>query len=1620
MGVSSVHLDRLTNVQVSSVLGLVERFYMIVTDEVLPDEARRLFLSGLSNIAISLCPSPCVVTYHGTEALLCRLSMPLKDGPECAPLLDEFGVILPDMKDLPWLALIHNTQTLILTLHLPLLVAEVCHHKKPSVYLRGTIRSFRSELPMRRHEFWEIVDAARDTPSSIVCSSQLIALDCCGFVTQLMESVKFWHITQPRGTQDEGSGDFEAARDAFAPGAAVTTRLEFGSFTLRSTTFPHPSLLEGMAAVHRLFELFSPRHVFTSECIRDEEVDMDAAGSVFFDCPGRVVSVENCTFISTRVGGQIIICKDTYVYFKNTLFSHALLGAIVGEDESAFFVCVDCKEIEAFEESNSQNASLGECPAQKEVYSEKQKLIVVSIHRVKCELELTTGRQLAFELPLGEMRIAIESNEIKFSAHLQHGLCAFFNGDESCPVILDTETHAEAVLIGKNEEVVVAVTFQVGGVVIPFHLVQALHDVVLRWNYVPSVTGTNPFLSYGTHRSVKSLFKWEVFLAVSTLPVTLCLPGGVTFAKMTLISSVFRSKGDSEESARVEVRVGVEELFMWEFTMHAFAPVIKQPLTVAVTAQSTGFVNFSCEVNISAVDLCVSTEQIHSTLSLLSGLRAGSTTATKTHSSRLVNLLGLPVCLDHTMEDGQEQRVLVDSQPASWQATLVSPQNVSTAGEWKVRDLCRVVQGIGEPPNTDLFTTVDMATLSNGEKIQITSCVSRYTLSQHVTLRTVFHIVNQLPCYAVLSSNMAGAAMVVACPGETSCIPLSLFDCRNILLSLVREDGTNESNKEPLCKEESPREILKMAETRGDDSIGRLKLFEFSGDKAYVDVTYRLQGSFLTMFLAPAWPSIRNGIRFALKVRLLRNGMCVEEALVNPNDVFVTLRHDPHGPRVEYFFECAVYSQLYISSYPVDVRFIDPVAGESVVMKHKEFPCRYFFELSIEQHIHDVPSDSPAYVIKPRHVFGLENNSHTDVRITSEAGDSVGSLGGGVLACEPGRNFAYLPFHTPLTVHALSASPHVFKVGKSLEDRILQSALVDVAEDATVMHCLLLRSRNQGVDRFMELLPPLVVVNLNTRCDVVVSHSVKGKVSAKDEWCRRFTVPAGRALPCTILSSDEYTDYLAFAWTGNQGDEAGGVERDGNGAISIDVGSVSTALCDTNYFDRRNDDTNKKTRTVACPETCFSVPLEVLLLPKTNWSGFVQCGSTHHVVCIRKEGLYDTAIVTISAPRTPYVTLVNLTPNAYGALPPMTVLGITPPSVNSDELTLMNATNDEKESKLRISIDWDSDVDIGNGVTAALRCHRDGATVVFTQRELNSMCSLQSGKWTSRNSPQGSGHMKDSPGKNDTVVRLDVKFSRFSLFVRDVADTPLHLAFDSCSLWAVYQKMKITTQCTVSNIQSKGTYQGNKSHEVKPFCLDMTVRDIRFKGKTLSALSTHVNVSPLDMELSDVFAYQIQQLGKLFRTSLPAMDSGSTDVASMMAEVAQMNANPLGGLKLHLGLLLLFDIRAVLSYDRSVSPPEDVLFSGSPIGGIIPSIHQATVSLPKLQFHNLSGNSVVEVWSILSEKLASEFLKQVPQMLSSVVLFPSIFPVRRTLARIGSFIFGTETSDPEVQDTLLI
>ncbi|ORC86644.1 uncharacterized protein TM35_000272340 [Trypanosoma theileri] len=1555
MNITEIWIYRLSSVDFGKLSKLMNELISFFIDHVVSVEAYRLFFSSLSDIALLLSGSSCPVFFDKTNALMCRISMPAVDN-SVAKLPLNFGELLPEMRNVSLLTMINACDVLSVALSMPILRVELFHSRFPSINVYTEIQFLSGKLPMAPQDFWDPIIGSTDSNTlELTCSCFDFHADPIAKLE--VSDVKYTQSnTLFNGDSSTVLSDSElGSGDGSSTVSEDISYLEVKGWSLGSNTSPGTIIMNDLFGLWKELEYmansFLVKRIITYNHVPGGKYDLEKTGPWFFNCPGEVIIVEDCTFLFKDTGVQMVVCSGSYVYFRRCRFLPSLQDTIRVEDDNAAFVCDNCEECATYVDDIPHDT-------QSEVEKKTTERYYVNINRGRVNLDMSTDRKVVVAIPSVDVHIITTSRKI-FSQVRVHR-CRWEYIEENIPhaLLSRLDVDVDCSFRQKDQRAKLSVAIRSGGASIPLCMIKTVQGVISEWklggnSLVTTTTTTTTTRTFvvPSKRKEPPVVKWICLLTTSVFPLDFSLPSGVSFTKLTIPNISICSKRLVAEETFVEFQIGAQDLVIWEFSSQSFVPLLRKPLTLVVVLRTIDFSTATCDVSISPLDLSLSSEQVKCALSLMMFIHGEVKHKEEGLSPwctmYIDNEVGVPLLLESATE-----KIVVQHHLALEKKRLLFPHSVKEVGGRKVDHFEKADPTIPNEDSSCLLQTVDVAVLDNDEKVYMTSCVKSGSLVQHVIFRTTFHIMNVLPCTIKLYSPNNADAVVVVQPKEVSCIPLCYLDSTDVVISLISLNEKVESTEE-LLSEISPRDLFEVAVSRGEESIGRLKEFNFGKNTAYVDITYRLQGMCLTMWLAPARPSIHNGTHFPLKVSIFLENSITEETIVKPGDTLVSLKYDPFGKQLNYRFGCVLYGKNYVADEPISLDAVPPLVGESIVMKHEQYPRRHFFELSIERQRTSSSYVGIIYSVLPRHVFGVVNNSFVDVEITSESGDSVGTLGGEMLSCASGINFAYIPFHTPLVLHAGKAISTPFEVKKEFEERMILCDISDNNEVMGVSHSFLLRTLKTDEESFMELIPALFFVNKDSTRSLLVKHVIRPTDSKDDsEWVQTIFVPASGVLPYTTLSRYGYTNFFSFAWEGNTND------------------------------------------------TDYSQPVEAMLSSNTDWTGYVQCGNTHHIVQIRKESLFDTAVVAISAPRLPYLTLVNLTPRTYDLVQSMSVSLCTPSSVNNDEVFL-----DDGDTKIKIPLSQNMSTNVFEGVTVFVQTQRESVTVILSLIPINKGVFLL-----------GDSTYEDASLEEKSMLRVDVKSSSVLLTFRDAGDHPLQLGVEGSEFWFVYQSPKITAQCTVSDAYVESSYKGKKNRVVKPFCFDMTIRDVGLDWNSISVLSTQINLTQLELEVSDVLVYQLQQLGIHCLPHSFSLEKNTSSTSFTHAKELQFVKNK----RIKLVSLIICEVSILITYDRSVRPPQDVLFRGSPIGSLIPSLHRATMQFPTLQLRDISGDSMMEVVDVVRGVLFVEFLKQIPKLLTSVVLFPSLSPIGSMLSRVGSFVFGSGDSSSELPGTTLI
>ncbi|RNF05439.1 hypothetical protein TraAM80_04539 [Trypanosoma rangeli] len=646
MCLAGVCMDRLAFLELDLLGTLLDGYATFVVDKVVSIKAYRLFFSGFSNIAFSVSASSCPVTLTGTEAVMCRISMPPVTTTSMGTSLRSFGELLPELRETSPLTLVNTCEKLLATINVPCLEVEVFHCRFASIRLRGNVCSFTATLPIAVEEFWDDDVRMMERPSvELVVPS--IKLNAADVIRLELEGVAYTkHSVSSLGESGGAFSDYEADSDTPSAICEATAHAEVKAWNMHLNGLPEAAIVRDMLGLWQelgfMVNSLSRRKVVTCDLMRGEQHDLSRTGPWFFDAPGKVVLVETCTFVSRASGTQMVVCSGTHVYFRHCQFSPCFLQAIAAQDESASFVCDSCVEVALGSDTTSVTAVRAE--AEKEMLQKT----LVTLHRSVACMTLPGRRTLALSLSTVELRLVKCLRKTVCQMRVQRGRLGISEEGTTHGLISRMDLDVDWSHGHKDDYATLSSAVRIDGVSIPISLLFAARSLQRVWSCKPPVSGT-PMRYYSIPLSPRRFpfAKWKVILTTSVIPVVLCLPGGAPFMHFVLAATSLLSRGEVAGEAFVEARLGIQQISLWEFSSQAQVPLLRDVLTVMVVARTHDLSAASCDVSVSPCELYLSSEQIKGAASLLAFIQSNADDAAETaaHAMELVNRLGVEVIL---------------------------------------------------------------------------------------------------------------------------------------------------------------------------------------------------------------------------------------------------------------------------------------------------------------------------------------------------------------------------------------------------------------------------------------------------------------------------------------------------------------------------------------------------------------------------------------------------------------------------------------------------------------------------------------------------------------------------------------------------------------------------------------------------------------------------------------------------------------------------------------------------------------------------------------------------------------------------------------------------------------
>ncbi|RNC36509.1 hypothetical protein TcCL_Unassigned00512, partial [Trypanosoma cruzi] len=315
------------------------------------------------------------------------------------------------------------------------------------------------------------------------------------------------------------------------------------------------------------------RNVVNCTLLRGGHYNLDRTGPWFFDSPGEMVLVEDCTFLSCISGIHMVVCSGTHVCFRRCHFSSFFQHAITVEDECASFVCDNCIGEDFGGESNATGA-------QAEVEKKTVQKFLFSFHRGALCLTLRDECKLTLNLSTVDLRFFTCFKKTVSHLRLQRGRLEFMEKGALHGLVSRMDLDLDWTLRHRDDYATLSLSLRVGSVSIPVLLFGTMRCLRGVWNAeVPfSEASVREYPSPVKTRGF-SVARWKALVRVSIIPVELCPPsGGAPLISFILDSTSVVSRRETTGEAFLEARSGIQQLSLWEFSSQPHVSLLRNRL----------------------------------------------------------------------------------------------------------------------------------------------------------------------------------------------------------------------------------------------------------------------------------------------------------------------------------------------------------------------------------------------------------------------------------------------------------------------------------------------------------------------------------------------------------------------------------------------------------------------------------------------------------------------------------------------------------------------------------------------------------------------------------------------------------------------------------------------------------------------------------------------------------------------------------------------------------------------------------------------------------------------------------------------------------------------------------
>ncbi|CAD2222036.1 hypothetical protein ADEAN_000957500 [Angomonas deanei] len=1075
--------------------------FTFICEEVIPDEARKLFFSGYSNGAIILRADQARVTGCNGSQMLLSIRSSHDDvvgrlrTPTPIPAVEECTLLLTNH--------LSRLQMNFDCLHTVITLAT-----QNQVAVNLTVDTVEVVAPIPKEAYWcskvhliPVVATVAATKAiaatmSVGDDEKCNVADVCVSDIKLLSKQKTMLETKAGTVFSESDSGSTCAEENEVSTYDITIKSWAANCFMNGRPLVLKSVLEAAEEVGS-FIAFS-KCVISEPCVTDQHYDLDRLDQLYFHAPNRVIVMEQCTFRTKKSATYLSVCRETVVVFKHCAFYAPSHDIIRVSDRTAFFML-----------TNSNFFLLQEAVHEPSPATAPSQNVQLNLGAGRLTVELPFSSKMTFAH--GALQLSSTLTARKKVGKLKwHNFALTFHTEcnqfhMARVDLMDADFAATL----PSEKLIVSLQIVVSKVLevpLVYYVVAALLEEVESCRLPRTSTNT---LSGGMQPAAEGnplwkFKKYKLECGVSRVRVNVCTPAKVVVAGLNFSKLfAFARKGSGEECGTIEGNAGLDEVNLFNFKESQFDAVLSHSTHVLVDGTVNGEAAF-VKVMCNGFDMRWSSDQLHTLLLLSQGLAHNA----EQHAGVMVNETG--ACVSFRNGETDVIRVEKGDGMVSKSIDFSSVTSVTVDGEILAgRPVTHVTSGEHD--------TLHSFVSHFGRTLHVSVCVDN-NFVQRTVLRTNVQFLNETDYHLHLSSNRCPTTVVVG-PWSRGSAPLDLLTTGDFWVQLVREEGSS-TMRTPLWSTHSDvANVSAWLESLPDNErITRKFVCEDDGSFIFLSMGVERDEWKTTLVLTPLVPAVHNDTVFTLQVSLIgvESERTIESFILLPGR------------------EKAIFSLESDARFAFSV-LITMNDGEEVVECSTDvLSCSLNDEIRLtnernETVLRMVRRQDGA--VGARHPPMLRFVSDTIVTIVNETMVSVGigDSDQNAVSFPQGKSYFLSSRHNIPKLFSKSPNEAPVPISPSVFSDSWEGELLSFSGDKVYSNFLLLQ-RNDSRAMQYSLLPPLMIHN-SGHAPLQVRHNIyptsdTGKFSLFSET---FSVSGGSDGDCTALSRYGYIDSFSFS-----------------------------------------------------------------------------------------------------------------------------------------------------------------------------------------------------------------------------------------------------------------------------------------------------------------------------------------------------------------------------------------------------------------------------------------------------------------------------------------------------------